>query len=262
VIYLVVCSVAFVASGLTLFSGFGLGTLLLPAFALFFPAEQAIVLTAVVHFLNGLFKLALVGRHADRRAVLWFGVPAILAALGGAWMLVHLSDAPPLATYTLAGRALRVAPVNLVVGLLLASFALVELVPYTRNLTFPPRYLPLGGVLSGFFGGLSGMQGALRSAFLLRAGLSKEAFVATGVVVACLIDFTRLGVYVPTLLATHAELDYTLLTAAVLAAFAGAWLGNRFLKKITLRGVQLLVAVLLLLVAAGLASGVLEGRSR
>jgi uncharacterized membrane protein YfcA len=255
--YLVVCSVALVASGLTLFSGFGLGTLLLPAFALFFPADQAIVLTAVVHFLNGLFKLALVGRHAERRAVVWFGVPAILAALAGAWALVQLSDAPPLATYTLFGRERRITPVNLVVGVLLTVFALVELVPYTRNLSFPPRYLPVGGVLSGFFGGLSGMQGALRSAFLLRAGLSKEAFVATGVAVACLIDFTRLGVYVPALLATRAELDYALLSAAVLAAFAGAWLGNRYLKKVTLRGVQLVVAVMLLVVAAGLASGVL-----
>jgi uncharacterized membrane protein YfcA len=258
VTYLVVCSVAFVASGLTLFSGFGLGTLLLPAFALFFPADRAIALTAVVHFLNGLFKLALVGRHADRRAVVWFGAPAILAALAGAWALVRLSAAPPLATYTLAGRELRVTPVNAVVGILLTLFAAIELVPFTRALTFPPRYLPLGGALSGFFGGLSGMQGALRSAFLLRAGLSKEAFVATGVVVACLIDFTRLGVYVPALLATGAELDYALLAAAVLAAFAGAWLGNRYLAKVTLRGVQLLVAVMLLAAAAALASGVLE----
>ena len=32
--YLVICSVALLASGLTFFSGFGLGTLLLPAFAL------------------------------------------------------------------------------------------------------------------------------------------------------------------------------------------------------------------------------------
>lgn len=55
--YLIICSVAFVASGLTFFSGFGLGTLLLPAFALFFTVEKAIALTAVVHFLNGLFKL-------------------------------------------------------------------------------------------------------------------------------------------------------------------------------------------------------------
>jgi uncharacterized membrane protein YfcA len=59
--YLLVFAMAFLASGLTFFSGFGLGTLLLPAFALFFPIEQAVALTAVVHFLNGLFKLGLVG---------------------------------------------------------------------------------------------------------------------------------------------------------------------------------------------------------
>lgn len=255
--YLVVCSVALVASGLTFFSGFGLGTLLLPAFALFFPIEQAVALTAVVHFLNSLFKLILVGRHADRRVVLRFGIPAIVAALAGAWLLLQLADLPTVTTYTMAGREFRVTPVKLAIGLLLAGFALFELLPRTRDLTFPPRYLPLGGVLSGFFGGLSGMQGALRAPFLLRAGLSKEAFIATGVVVACLIDFTRLGVYVPNLLATRASLDYRLLGAAVLSAFAGAWLGNRYLKKITMRGVQLIVAVMLLAVAVGLMGGVL-----
>lgn len=255
--YLVVCSVALVASGLTLFSGFGLGTLLLPAFALFFPVEQAVALTAVVHFLNGLFKLALVGRAADRRTVLRFGVPAVLAALAGAWVLFQLSDLRPLAAYTLFGRELRVTPVKLATGAVLAVFALVELIPYTRELTVPPRYLPLGGAVSGFFGGLSGMQGALRTAFLLRAGLSKEAFVATGVVVACLIDVTRLGVYLPALAATRADLDYTLLGAAVLAAFAGAWLGARYLQKVTLRRVQLLVAGVLFAVAVGLMTGAL-----
>jgi hypothetical protein len=35
-------------SGLTLFSGFGLGTVLMPAFAVFFPVPTAIAATAVV----------------------------------------------------------------------------------------------------------------------------------------------------------------------------------------------------------------------
>ena len=61
--YIVVPVVALFASGLTLFSGFGLGTLLLPAFVLFFPADVAIALTALVHFLNNLFKLYLMGRR-------------------------------------------------------------------------------------------------------------------------------------------------------------------------------------------------------
>ena len=42
--YAVVGVVALAASGLTFFSGFGLGTLLLPALAVFVPVEQAVAL--------------------------------------------------------------------------------------------------------------------------------------------------------------------------------------------------------------------------
>ncbi|HKB06254.1 MAG TPA: sulfite exporter TauE/SafE family protein [Gemmataceae bacterium] len=255
--YLVICAIAFVASGLTFFSGFGLGTLLLPAFALFFPVEQAVALTAVVHFLNNLFKLTLVGRHAAWGIVLRFGVPAVGASLLGAWALVRLSGTEALFTYTAFGHDLNLMPVKLVVGLLLLLFALIELIPRLRDLSFGPRYLPLGGLLSGFFGGLTGMQGALRSAFLARAGLSKEVFIATGVVLACLIDVSRLGVYSASLAAEARNLDYGLLTAAVLSAFAGAALGNRYLKKVTMRGIQRTVAVMLAAVALGLMSGLL-----
>lgn len=47
---------AFIASALTFFSGFGPGTILMPAFTLLFPVEIAIAATAVVHFLNNFFK--------------------------------------------------------------------------------------------------------------------------------------------------------------------------------------------------------------
>ncbi len=254
---LIVCSVALLASGLTFFSGFGLGTLLLPVFACFFPLEEAIALTAVVHFLNGLFKLALVGRHADRGVILRFGLPAIAAAFVGARALHALSGLPDLLQYGLGGRELAVTPVKLTVGVLLLVFAVLEFSPRFGRLSFGVRWLPLGGVLSGFFGGLSGMQGALRSAFLVRAGLTKEVYVATGVAVSVLIDVTRLGVYGRTLAAEAADLDWVLLAAAVLAAFAGAALGNLYLKKLTMRGVQRLVAVLLAVVALGLGSGLL-----
>ncbi len=62
---LIVCAAALVASGLTLFSGFGLGTLLMPVFALFVPLELAVAMTAVVHLANNLFKVGLLGRRAD-----------------------------------------------------------------------------------------------------------------------------------------------------------------------------------------------------
>ncbi|MEQ3690641.1 MAG: sulfite exporter TauE/SafE family protein, partial [Flavobacterium sp.] len=65
--YFIICIVSLLGSGLTLFSGFGLGTILLPVFALFFPVEIAITLTAIVHFLNNIFKLVLLGKYADKK---------------------------------------------------------------------------------------------------------------------------------------------------------------------------------------------------
>lgn len=255
--YVIICSVALVASGLTFFSGFGLGTVLLPAFALFFAVEKAIALTAVVHFLNGLFKLSLVWRHIDRAIVIRFGGLAILGALAGAWSLLWLSEAQPLLTYSLFGRNVEIAPVKLVVGVLLLLFACAEMLPSFRDISFTPRWLTLGGVLSGFFGGLSGMQGALRSAFLVKLGLTKEAYVATGAAIAFLIDVSRLGIYSRQIVEHRADLNYGLLGAAVIAAFAGAILGNRYLPKVKMSGIQGIVATLLFIVALGLITGFL-----
>ena len=143
------------------------------------------------------------------------------------------------------------------IGVLLLLFALIELVPKLHGVTFDARWQPLGGALSGFFGGLSGMQGALRSAFLARSGLDKQAFVATGAAIACVIDVSRLAVYAGSLSAVFGTLHHRLLACAVLAAFAGAWLGNRMLRKTTLRGLQRIVAAMLLVFAIGLIVGAL-----
>lgn len=84
------CLAAPPTSGLTLFSGFGLGTLLMPVVAIFFPLNIAIAMTAVVHPAGNLFKLALTGRHASRSVLLPVGVPAVAAAFVGAGFLARL----------------------------------------------------------------------------------------------------------------------------------------------------------------------------
>ncbi len=224
---------------------------------MFFAIEKAVALTAVVHFLNGVFKLFLVWRHIDRGVVIRFGVPAIVGAFAGAWLLTWLAAGDSLFSYSLFGRAVEVVPAKLIVGLLLLFFACAEALPVFRRISFPAKYQPLGGVLSGFFGGLAGMQGALRSAFLVKAGLAKEAYVATGAAIAFLIDVSRLTVYSRLILEQRTDLDYGLLAAAVVAALLGSVLGNHYLSKATMRGMQALVAVLLFAVALGLISGLL-----
>jgi uncharacterized membrane protein YfcA len=255
--YLLICLTAFLGAGLTFFSGFGLGTLLTPVFAIFFPIDIAIVLTAIVHFLNNIFKLILVGKHVDKNIILRFGVPAILFALLGAYLLSFLSDTTPLVQYNLWGKVHEITPLKLIIALLLIVFSLFEIVPKLANLKFSEKYMLLGGALSGFFGGLSGNQGALRSAFLLRANLSKEAFIATGVVIACMIDVSRLTIYSKGIVAVSSQLNYNLLLTATLSAFAGAYLGNKFLKKITIETLQYMVAFMLILFSILLGLGII-----
>ena len=148
--YLVICIVAFIGSGLTLFSGFGLGTLLVPVFALFFPIELSIALTAIVHFLNNLFKLGLVGKHADKKLILRFGIPSLIASFAGAYLLSKISHAGALYDYPLAGKVFIIQPIKLTIGLLLIFFALFDSVPKLAALQFDKKYLVAGGFLSGF----------------------------------------------------------------------------------------------------------------
>lgn len=253
----IICLAAFFTAILTFFSGFGLGTILAPVFALFFPIDIAIALTGVVHFSNNLFKIALVGKNTDRAVLLRFGIPAILASFAGAWLLLKITDLPTILQYELWGRAFEITPVKLIIALLLIIFSILEVSPSFKKVQFGKDKLIYGGILSGFFGGLSGIQGAIRSAFLIKSGLSKEAYIATGVVIACFVDFTRLSVYASRFTSANLHENLTLLISATLSAIAGAYFGKKLLKKVTLRSIQVIVAVMLILISMALGSGLI-----
>lgn len=255
--YILIPIVALLASALTFFSGFGLGTLLLPAFALFFPVDVAIALTAIVHFLNNGFKYFIVQKNINWKIALQFGLPALVFSFIGAFLLEKITHTNILTSYTLNGKVFQISLMKVVVAILLIFFALFELVPKLKNLQFPEKYLPFGGMLSGFFGGLSGHQGALRSAFLIKIGLSKEAFIATGVVIACMIDMSRISVYFSNISKVESNLNYQLVAIATLAAFIGVFFGNKLVKKITINAVQKIVAVMIIIFASALGLGMI-----
>ena len=255
--YIIICLVAFLASILTFFSGFGLGTILLPVLALFFPVELAIALTGVVHFFNNVFKLLLVGKNANRKALISFGIPAIIASFFGAYLLINITSITPLFTYVIGLKTYEITIVKLVIAFLLIGFAIIELTPFFSNLKFGRKLMPIGGVLSGFFGGLSGHQGALRSAFLINVGLTKEAFIGTAVVISCFVDFTRLSVYSSRMIGSGLIDNIPLIICATLSAIVGAIIGNKLLKKVTLSFIQKLIAILLIAISLALGSGIL-----
>lgn len=132
--------------------------------------------------------------------------------------------------------------------------------PAIAKWSFDLRYIPLGGLISGFFGGLSGHQGALRSAFLVRAGLDKKRFIGTAVVSAVVVDVSRLVVYG----ATFFSKDFQVLQrqevvgpviAGSFTAFCGAFIGSRLTKKITMQTIHLTVGTMLLVIGVLLAIG-------
>jgi uncharacterized protein len=254
---IVICITALAASILTFFSGFGLGTLLGPVMMLYFPLEVAIAMTGVVHFANNIFKLILTVKKTDWQIVLRFGIPAIIAAWVGAWILIFMGETDPLLSYQIMGKNFEVHTIKLIIAVLLLFFALIELIPYFGKLEFDKNKLPLGGFLSGFFGGLTGSQGALRSAFLIRAGMSKEVFVGTTVVISTMVDITRLSVYADGMYQNLNQINLSTLILAILFAMIGALAGNFWIKKVTLAFVQRLVALLLVLIAVGLGAGIL-----
>ncbi len=79
--YLFLAGLSFLAGGLTLFTGFGLATLLLPVFSLFLPIPIAIASTAVVHLINNLYKVFIFFKNINWQIVVRFGINAAIAAV-------------------------------------------------------------------------------------------------------------------------------------------------------------------------------------
>jgi uncharacterized protein len=255
---IVIAVVALLASALTLYSGFGLGTLLLPAFALFVPAPVAVAATGVVHLTNNLFKGALLWRRADWPTALRIGLPAVPAAIFGAWLLAQLGDTPRLFEWNAFGRSFGPTGAGLLVGAVLLVFAVLELQPWFQKLSAPRRWMPAGGLATGFFGGLTGQQGALRSIFLLRSGLDAQKFIATGGMIAVLVDVSRIATYARSfsagLLDPHSR-EALLAAVGMAAALAGAFVATRFMDKLTIAAVRFAVAGLMIFLGLAMAAG-------
>lgn len=256
--FLIIGGVAFFTSILTFFSGFGVGTILTPAFVLFFPIDIAVAMTAIVHFLNNLFKMGLTFKDINKTVLIKFGITAIPLAFLGAWLLMNFSNNNRiLYEFTIGDKILTIKLVELIIGIMMLVFAIFELLPTPNKKTFKNNMLYLGGAISGFFGGLSGHQGALRTIFLLRSGLTKESFIATGIAIACVVDVSRISIYFAKLESISLTDNLWIITFTTLCAFAGAFIGKKLLKKVTITFIQYVVSILIIIISVLLIVGII-----
>ncbi len=214
--------------------------------SIFFPIEIAILNTAIIHFANNIWKLRLSYKNIHKQTLLQFGIIASIFSFIGSYVLNTSISSEVLYQHQLFSESRSVSTLSFIIGLIMILFAFIDYSPSLKKISFPTKYLALGGMLSGFFGGLSGHQGAIRSMFLIRIGLSKEMFIATGIAIACCIDTVRLINYVPMLTNSYQQLNYKLIGIAIVFAMIGAQIGNTYLKKTNLKIIENIVALALL----------------
>jgi uncharacterized protein len=248
---------SFFASILTFYSGFGLGTLLSAILFIYFDIEIAIGITAIVHLLNNIFKLTLVYENIDVNVLKKFGLLSIVGSFIGSLLLNFCGEGIVIHEYLFFDKKCFVTSTKILMATVMMIFVFIELTSSKIIEKWFGDKLNLGGILSGFFGGLSGHQGALRSLFLIKYNLEKQSFIATGVGIACLVDITRLISYSTTLKYKIIEQNLLLITLACLAAFMGAYLGNNLLKKTTIKFVQKNITILMFVIAILMIFGIL-----
>lgn len=227
--------VTFPVAVITLLTGFGLGTVLTPVFTIFYDVKLAVLMVAVVHLMNNLFKLYLFRAHVDMSIIKRFGVLSIVGAFIGAVLQFYVySDM-----------------LKVFLGIVLVILGGVEIIPTQKKVKIPPKVDFIGGFFSGLLGGLIGNQGAVRSAYLLNYQITKEAFIATATVIASVIDLTRIPIYL-TSYRSQLGAQWTDILAVVAVAYCGTLVGKRLLKRIDLGTFKKVVAGFVVLLGLGL----------
>lgn len=174
--------VAIVAGAVAALSGFGIGSLLTPLLATAVGIKVAVAAVSIPHLITTCVRLWGLRKHVNRGVLLHFGILSAVGGLLGA-LLQWKANSPIL---------------SVVFGCLLLFAGISGLAGWSERMHFGPKAAWLAGALSGFFGGIVGNQGGIRSAALMGFQLSKESLVATATATGVIVDTARMPVYLAT----------------------------------------------------------------
>ena len=212
---------AFIAAALTVPAGFGLSTILTPFVLLLMSPHEAVAVVAVVHGAHNAAKCWSMWDSVDLSAFRHYGVWLVAGAVLGAILQNQVSQEPLL----------------IIIGTFLIVLPILSLSERWTGYKIPEANDQIGGLGSGFLGGLSGHQGALRAMFLTRRIPDKMAYAATASILALCVDLSRIPVYLifrPEELLAHAQITLVL----VVSAITGVRVGKRWLKSLKSSWIQ------------------------
>jgi hypothetical protein len=129
-------------------------------------------------------------------------------------------------------------------GCLLLFAGVSGLAGWSERMHFGRGTAWLAGALSGFFGGIVGNQGGIRSAALMGFQLSKEGLVATATATGVLVDAARMPVYLVTQGRSLLQVGIYIVLATV-GCLIGTFWGVRLLEGIPARWYKRVLSLLI-----------------
>ena len=235
-------AIAVVAGAVAAISGFGIGSLLTPAIALWLGTKAAVAIVAVPHAVATSVRLWGLRGSVDGGVLRTFGIASAVGGLAGA-LLFGLVSSPLL---------------TVILGALLILSGLSQLSGFGARWRITGGWSIGAGLLSGVFGGLVGNQGGIRSAALLRFDLAPQALVATATATALLVDLARLPLYLATAGQEMAD-AWPIVLVATAGALVGTLAGVPVLRQLPEAVFRMSLAVLLLALGIGLILGATLG---
>ena len=219
-------------------AGFGIGSLLTPAIAATTGAKLAVAAVSVPHAIGTAIRFWRFRRQVDWKIVRSFGITSAAGGVTGALLNTWTSN-----------RALEI-----VFGSLLVLAGASQLTGFAKRWRLHGPLAWLGGALSGFFGGLVGNQGGIRTAAMLGFEVDKRQFVATTTAVALLIDAARVPVFIAF---ERRELIalWPVIAVATLGVVAGTLFGEKLLARVPEARFRVVVGALLLALGASFLAG-------
>ena len=219
-------------------AGFGIGSLLTPVIAAATGTKVAVAVVSIPHAIGTSIRFWRFRPDIDWTVVRSFGLTSAAGGLAGALLNTWATS-----------RALEI-----VFGCLLVLAGGSQVTGYAKRWRLRGMAAWLGGALSGFFGGLVGNQGGIRTASILGFEVNKRQFVATTTAVALLIDVARVPVYAVTEIAAIAQMWRTI-GVATIGVVIGTLFGERLLARVPEQSFRVVVGVLLLVLGVSFLAG-------
>jgi uncharacterized membrane protein YfcA len=211
-------------------AGFGIGSLLTPAVASATGTKLAVALVSIPHAIGTTIRFWRFRREVDWRIVRSFGVTSAAGGITGALLNTWASS-----------RALEI-----VFGLLLVLAGGAQATGLSERWRLRGALAWLGGALSGFFGGLVGNQGGIRTAAMLGFEVDKRQFVATATAVALLIDAARVPIFIA-FERNEMVAWWEAIAIATIGVIVGTLFGETLLARVPEPRFRFVVGILLLM---------------